>query len=210
MNGTPLWIYALGFTAQLLFATRMVIQWVQSERSGKPVSPLIFWQLSLLGSVVFLFYGILRHDFAIVLGQVLVYFIYIRNLHLLEHWKPIPLLLRTFIILAPVLSTVYLLGSNGDIFDLFMNKEISLPLKIWGITGQIIFTLRFYVQWFDSESKSESVLTTRFWLVSVLGSLMILTYAVFRYDPVLLLGQLSGLVVYIRNIILGKAKRLNG
>jgi lipid-A-disaccharide synthase-like uncharacterized protein len=89
---------------------------------------------------------------------------------------------------------------------LLLNNEIPLPLKIWGSAGQVIFTLRFYIQWMDSESKSESVLSQRFWLVSMLGSLMIITYAAFRYDPVLLTGQLSGLLVYVRNVMLGRRK----
>jgi len=207
MSTSPLWIYALGFIAQLLFAGRMIIQWIRSEKSGKPISPVIFWQLSILGSIIFLLYGILRHDFVIVLGQILVYFIYIRNLHLLNHWKPIPMIFKIFVIIAPILTMAYLLkDTNGNIFSLMKNKEISLPLKIWGSAGQVIFTLRFYVQWIDSESRNVSVLTRRFWMVSLVGSLMIISYAIFRLDPVLMLGQLSGLVVYIRNIMLGKRK----
>jgi lipid-A-disaccharide synthase-like uncharacterized protein len=202
-----MWIFAVGFIAQLLFAGRMIVQWISSERAGKPISPLIFWQLSILGSIIFLIYGILRHDIVIVTGQLLVYFIYIRNLHLLKQWRPIPLLFKIIIIMAPVLTFGYLLaGSNGNILLLLLNNEIPLPLKIWGSAGQVIFTLRFYIQWMDSESKSESVLSQRFWLVSMLGSLMIITYAAFRYDPVLLTGQLSGLLVYARNVMLGKRK----
>jgi lipid-A-disaccharide synthase-like uncharacterized protein len=202
-----MWIFAVGFIAQLLFAGRMIVQWISSERAGKPISPLIFWQLSILGSIIFLIYGILRHDIVIVAGQLLVYFIYIRNLHLLKQWRPIPLIFRIFILMTPVLTFGYLLsGSNGTILLLLLNNEIPLPLKIWGSAGQVIFTLRFYIQWMDSESKSESVLSQRFWLVSMLGSLMIITYAAFRYDPILLTGQLSGLLVYVRNVMLGRRK----
>lgn len=205
MNTTSLWVFAIGFAAQLLFAARMIVQWVQSEKAGKSLSPVIFWQLSIFGSLTFLLYGILRHDFAIVLGQTLVYFIYIRNLHLKERWLTIPLLFRIFVMIAPIVTLGYLLSdTHGNLSSLLTNKEISLPLQIWGSIGQVIFTLRFYIQWSDSESKNESVLTRRFWLVSLAGSLMIITYAVFRYDPVLLLGQLAGLLVYLRNLILGR------
>jgi lipid-A-disaccharide synthase-like uncharacterized protein len=205
MSTTSLWVFALGFAAQLLFATRMIVQWVQSEKAGKSLSPVLFWQLSILGSLTFLFYGILRHDFAIILGQTLVYFIYVRNLHLKERWLTIPLIFRIFIIIAPIVTLGYLLlHTHGDLSSLVKNEEISLPLQIWGSLGQVIFTLRFYIQWFDSESKNESVLTRRFWFVSLAGSFMIVTYAVFRYDPVLFLGQLAGLFVYLRNLILGR------
>jgi len=90
------------------------------------------------------------------------------------------------------------------------NEDISLPLKIWGSVGQVIFILRFYVQWIDSESKKESVLTHRFWLFSGVGSFMIIVYAVLRYDPVLFLGQLSGLAIYLRNLMLGKIRKVKG
>jgi len=208
MSSSSLWIFAIGFMAQLLFAARMIVQWVKSEKAGKPLSPAIFWQLSILGSLVFLLYGILRHDFAIVLGQVLVYFIYIRNLHLKEQWRPIHLLFRIFVLVVPVIAVGYLFsGAHGNIYSMLMNKEISTPLQIWGCAGQVIFTLRFYIQWIDSESKNESVLSRRFWLVSLMGSLMIITYAVFRHDPVLFLGQLSGLVIYLRNLMLGRTRK---
>lgn len=205
MNLSSLWIFAVGFAAQLLFAARMIVQWVKSEKAGKSLSPVIFWQLSILGSLIFLFYGILRHDFAIVLGQILVYFIYVRNLHLQEQWRPIPFMFRLIVIIAPIITLVYLLSDNqGNLTSLLKNDEIPLPFKIWGSVGQVIFTLRFYVQWFDSEAKNESVLTKRFWFVSILGSFMIIIYAAFRFDPVLFLGQLSGLVIYLRNLMLGK------
>jgi lipid-A-disaccharide synthase-like uncharacterized protein len=207
MTVSSLWIFAVGFTAQLLFATRMIVQWVKSEKAGVPISPLIFWQLSILGSLLFLFYGLLRHDFAIVLGQILVYFIYIRNLHFKKQWRPIPLLFRIFVILAPVLTLFYILPDvHGNIASVLKNAEIPVPLQIWGSAGQIVFTLRFYIQWIDSETENESVLTRRFWIVSLVGSLMIITYAVMRYDPVLLLGQLSGLLMYLRNLMLGIPK----
>ena len=173
MSASPLWIFAVGFTAQLLFATRMIVQWVKSEKAGKPLSPVIFWQLSILGSLIFLFYGILRNDFAIVLGQVLVYFIYIRNLHLKEQWRPIPFLFRLFVIIAPIFTLGYLLwNAQGNLAYLVKNDEIPLPWQIWGSAGQVIFTLRFYIQWIDSESKNESVLNRRFWLVSLLFAML--------------------------------------
>jgi len=207
MNLSSLWIYAIGFVAQLLFAARMIVQWVKSEKAGKSLSPVLFWQLSILGSLIFLLYGILRHDFAIVLGQLLVYFIYIRNLHLQEQWRPIPLIFRFMVIIVPIFTLGYLFSDTyGNFTSLLKNEDISLPLKIWGSAGQVIFTLRFYVQWIDSESKKESVLTQRFWFVSGVGSFMILIYAVLRFDPVLFLGQLSGLVIYLRNLRLVKKR----
>jgi lipid-A-disaccharide synthase-like uncharacterized protein len=211
MNTASFWIFAIGFLAQLLFAARMFIQWLRSEKAGKSLSPVIFWQISVAGSLLFLLYGVLRHDFAIILGQILVYFIYIRNLHLHRHWNPVPLVFRGFMLVAPILTLGYLLTQiDGGLSVLLINNEISWPLLLWGSAGQVIFTLRFYIQLIDSETKNESLLTQRFWGLSLLGSVMIITYAFFRYDPVLLLGQLTGLVVYIRNLVLASTKSYEG
>jgi lipid-A-disaccharide synthase-like uncharacterized protein len=186
MSLSSFWIFAVGFTAQLLFAARMIVQWAKSEKAGESLSPVIFWQLSILGSLIFLLYGILRHDFAIVLGQVLVYFIYVRNLHLKNQWRPIPLIFRFIVILAPIITMVYLLSdTHWNLASLLKNEDISRPLQIWGSVGQVIFTLRFYVG---------------------VGSFMIIIYAVLRFDPVLLLGQLSGLVIYMRNFMLRRSR----
>ena len=210
MSTSSLWVYSIGFVAQLLFAARMIVQWIHSEKAGKPLSPVIFWQLSILGSLIFLLYGILRHDFVIVLGQVLVYFIYVRNLHLKDRWRPIPFIFRLFVIVMPIVALGYLLSDvHGNLGSLIYNEEVSLPLQIWGSVGQVIFTLRFYMQWIDSESKNESVMTKRFWIVSFAGSFMILVYAIFRFDPVLFIGQLVGLLVYLRNLMLGRVPKIN-
>ena len=202
MKETQLWVFVVGFIAQLFFGARMVVQWFQSEKARKSLSPTIFWQLSILGSIIFLIYGILRKDFAIVLGQCFVYYIYIRNLHLKNSWTSIPFGFRWLIIILPFLMLAFLFSNHeGNIFDIITNKDISLWLKIWGSVGQIVFILRFYFQWIESESKKESILSLRFWLISILGGAMILIYAFIRRDPVLFLGQLGGMVIYIRNLM---------
>lgn len=70
--------------------------------------------------------------------------------------------------------------------------------------GQIIFTLRFIYQWIYSKRKDESLLPIGFWIISLFGSLIIVSYAIYRKDPVLILGQSTGLLAYSRNIYLSK------
>ena len=83
--------------------------------------------------------------------------------------------------------------------------------KTWliiGFTGQALFTARFLVQWIVSERKRDSVVPVAFWWLSLLGGLTLLSYASYRQDPVIIVGQGMGLVVYARNLMLvGKAKR---
>ena len=73
-------LYVVGFLAQVFFSARILLQWILSERAKRVVSPSIFWILSLAGSYLLFIYGWMRDDFAIVLGQVISYYIYIWNL----------------------------------------------------------------------------------------------------------------------------------
>lgn len=209
MNQNQTWIFAIGFIAQLLFGSRMLIQWIQSEKAGKSLSPTVFWQLSVLGSAIFLIYGILRKDFAIVIGQCFVYYIYIRNLQLKRHWLQIPLWFRLLVLIIPVLLLGYLFSDYpGNLTEIYTYKNIPPLLKILGTTGQIVFTLRFLVQLIDSESIKQSIFTKRFWLFSLAGAVMIIIYSFYRRDPVLFLGQVGGTIVYIRNLmIINKIKK---
>ena len=66
-------IYSIGFLAQILFSSRLVIQWITSEKQRKVITPTTFWTLSLIASFLLFIYGYLRLDFAIMLGQSLTY-----------------------------------------------------------------------------------------------------------------------------------------
>lgn len=73
-----------------------------------------------------------------------------------------------------------------------------------GFAGQGLFTARFLVQWAVSEKKRDSVVPVAFWWLSLGGGLVLLSYAVYRRDPVIILGQGTGLFVYVRNLMLVK------
>ncbi len=201
-------IYSIGFLAQLLFSGRLLLQWILSERQKRIITPSLFWKLSLFASFLLFVYGYLRDDFAIMLGQTLTYFIYIRNLQLQGEWYKSPKLLRWFLLIFPLLVVLY--GYNNgqyDAVELFQNKAIPTWLLWLGIVAQVIFTLRFIYQWMISEKTKTSQLPVGFWRLSVLGAALILTYAIFRKDPVLFVGHSAGLIIYIRNIFIGKKER---
>ncbi len=194
-------VYALGFLAQLLFSARMLVQWILSERAKKVVSPLLYWQLSIVAAIFMFFYGWLRNDFAIILGQSITYFIYIYNLKLLKAWKKMPVAFRFFSYLVPLFVIPYAFFHFDTATQrLFHNKDIPLLLLLWGSAGQVVFTLRFVYQWFSSRKVKESVLPLGFWLISLTGSVMIISYAVYRKDPVLFIGQIFGAAIYSRNV----------
>ena len=201
-------IYAIGFGAQLLFSGRSILQWIVSEKKKRVLTPVLFWKLSLIASFLLFVYGYLRNDFAIMLGQILTYFIYIRNMHLQDQWLKFPKLIRWFLYMFPFI--ILYIGFNNDVYDralLFQNEEIPSWLLLLGIVAQIIFTLRFVYQWFYSEKRKESSLPMGFWVLSLIGALLILTYAIIRKDPVLLAGHLMGTFLYARNISILKKQQ---
>ena len=196
-------IFGVGFLAQLLFSGRLIFQWIVSEKNRKVIAPSIFWKLSLLAAFLLFVYGYLRDDFAIMLGQALTYYIYIRNLQLQGEWTKQPKFLQWFFWFFPTVLVVYAYTNNTyDLTNLFNNDTISLKLLVWGSIAQIIFTLRFVYQWMYSEKNKESSLPFGFWVLSLIGSIMILIYAVLRKDPVLFVGHVLGSIIYARNIVL--------
>jgi len=85
-------------------------------------------------------------------------------------------------------------------FSNLTNLEIFF--LIIGFTGQGLFASRFVFQWIYSEKKGESYIPVIFWYLSIFGGIGLLIYAIFRKDPVIILGQTFGIFVYIRNLVL--------
>jgi len=71
---------------------------------------------------------------------------------------------------------------------------------IIGFAGQVCFSSRFLVQWLASERLKKSVIPNAFWYLSILGGMALLSYALYRKDPVFILGQSTGLLIYFRNL----------
>ena len=76
-----------------------------------------------------------------------------------------------------------------------------------GFGGQAVFTSRMLVQWWASEQAGRSVVPLSFWWLSVFGGAILLLYALYRRDPVIISGQALGLIVYVRNLYLIFAER---
>ena len=201
-------IYSIGFLSQILFFARTIIQWFKSEHEGKVLSPTLFWKISLLASILMLTYGILRHDAAILIGQILVYFIYVRNIQLKNDWKPMSPAMRLGILIMPAIILSFLFfGTDYSLATFFKNENNPLLLMIWGISAQVIFISRFFYQWLYSENRKESILPLGFWIISIVGSAMNFIYGVYRLDPVLVAAHSLGMFVYLRNILIHYNKR---
>lgn len=204
-------VYLIGLLAQAFFSARILVQWIMTERAKKVVNPSLFWILSVAGSYLLFIYGWIRDDFAIMLGQVISYYIYIWNLKqkgILEKVHTI----GTFILVATPLLAFWSIATNWSQFvqQCFRNDDIPIFLLVYGSLGQIIFTLRFVYQYFYSKKKQESMLPAGFWIISLTGSAIIVSYGIFRLDPVIILGQSFGFVSYIRNLIISHRSKKNG
>lgn len=206
---SKVFVYAIGFIAQGFFSARMIIQWFLSEKAKKVVSPDWYWICSLIGSILLFVYGWLRDDFAIILGQLISFYIYIWNLNIKGVWKRIPQVLRVVIALLPVCAIVFMLkDASAFALHFLHNDKVPLWLLIYGSLGQVIFTVRFIYQWYYSYKRQRSILPVGFWIISLIGSGIIVSYGAIRYDPVLVLGQSIGFLTYSRNIVLyNKSKK---
>ena len=77
--------------------------------------------------------------------------------------------------------------------------------NVWlavGFLGQSLFSARFIVQWLVSEKRRQSVTPVAFWYFSLAGGVILLSYAIHRRDSVFIVGQATGLIVYVRNLML--------
>jgi lipid-A-disaccharide synthase-like uncharacterized protein len=191
-------LYALGFFAQALFGARSIVQWYLSEREKKVVSPTLFWVFSLIGSTLFLIYGLIRHDIVILIGQVISFYIYVRNLQLKGAWISVPILFRSFILFVPP-AFLFLAYQQASLFSF---EKGFAPIIIIGVVGQLLLNCRYLYQWYFSEKAKQSVLPLGFWIISALASVMIIAYSIYRKEPVLLVAQSMGVLLYLRNIFI--------
>ena len=97
----------------------------------------------------------------------------------------------------------------GDIIAKFHASSASDLIWVGvGLLGQLVFAARFIVQWIASERAGRSVVPVIFWYFSILGSIVVLAYGLHKLDPVIIVGQLPGVLVYSRNLwLIHKANR---
>ena len=196
------YIYSLGFIAQFFFSARVIIQWFYTEKEARVITPTIYWILSLTASFLFFMYGYFRDDFAIMFGQFIGYYIYIRNLQLQNKWNNFNITIRQILILLPIVVCIER-AWNSNFFDfdsLFYNPDIPQWLLYLGVVSQITFTFRYIYQWMSSEISKKSHLPLGFWTISIVGAILIIIYSVFRKDPVLFFSHIAGIFMYSRNI----------
>lgn len=200
-------IAAVGFLAQGFFGARIAIQWIMSEKAGKLVSPEIFWVFSVLGGFTMFLYGVLRHDFSIILGQAISYVIYLWNLDNTGIWKKLNMAIQVILIAVPIICFSYLLKDFRSFLNNYFNGDVPIWLILYGSIGQLIFSLRFIYQFIESRKKGVSTMSLPFWIISLAGSLIVATYGLLRGDIVLLTTDSLGSIINARNVMIGIKER---
>ncbi len=88
-----------------------------------------------------------------------------------------------------------------------MDTGIPQSYLILGFLGQFLFSMRFLVQWIQSERQKRSIVPVAFWYFSLAGGVTLFSYALLRGDPVFILGQGMGLFIYVRNLMLVRGEQ---
>ncbi len=197
-----IWL-VIGFLGQALFTGRFIVQWLASEKQKKSVIPRAFWYFSIAGSLTLLSYALYRRDPIFVMGQTFGVVIYLRNLYFINPKIVKPLITGIVIFFTALISYLFSIGfvTPEHIKELRSNNTATDTFwQIIGFIGQIMFSMRFILQWMESEKQKKSVMPVSFWYFSMFGSLILLSYAIYQKDPVFIIGQSFGMIVYLRNL----------
>ena len=100
----------------------------------------------------------------------------------------------------------HIVGASQNYFNAMSGQD--LTWLIVGLVGQVLFMMRFIVQWIHSERHQKSLIPISFWYFSLLGSVIVLAYGIHKTELVIIVGQLPGTLVYVRNLMLIKKARL--
>lgn len=218
MDGWRELLYPLGFLSSLAFGLRGLLQWVSSEVQQRSVVTRAFWRLSLVGNLFLMVHSFLQLQFHVCLVQAFNSIISWRNLNLMENkekQQPLRIVIQLFIASALFVTLGFifqgLIFGNGNI-EWFRLPTPSLEepslvkvSAIWhgvGCAALILFSSRFWIQWWHAEQSHASSLNPLFWWISLSGGILTLIYFIRIEDPVNIIGPACGLIPYIRNLML--------
>lgn len=211
-------LYPLGFLSSIAFSGRMLLQWLSSEYRQKSVVTRNFWILSLFGNLLLLIHSLIQVQYHVCFVQTCNAIISWRNLDLMKPESEQIKMRQVIILLAASLfsmTTLFFLQGylllEGQ-FEWFRmpstpwngadRQPVSLFIHCVGFIGIVLFSCRFWVQWWLAERRKKSYLGPLFWWLSLIGDLLSLGYFLRISDPVNFIGPAFGVVPYIRNLML--------
>lgn len=211
-------LYPLGFLANLLFAARFIIQWIRSEKTHQSHFSESFWSISLWGSLLMTLHSFIQVQFPVCLIQACNAVLYWRNLDLIRYskntlmsfpkvciWLGILLIGMTVAFMAQSwLSFGTLEWMRIPDFTEAKETHVSFLWNAIGSCGTFLFASRFWIHWWRAETNPSEALKSDFWIISLVGSALALSYFIRIFDLVNIIGFSAGMVPYMRNLILMK------
>jgi len=212
-----IYFYPLGFLAAFAFGLRFLVQWIASEKAGRSVVSSLFWQVSLAGNMLLLIHSFIQMQYPMSCIQCFNAVIAWRNLDLMQTQREprtlayvVKLLIFNLIILSLLFAWQWWFVGDQAWYripiapwqDSQHANDTSLLWHICGIGGWLLFSSRFWMQWWWVEKDHVSELPSCFWWLSLAGALCSIAYAIKISDSVNLIGPAFGLIVYIRNLML--------
>lgn len=206
--------YVFGFVPYLLFSARSIQQWLMSEKNKRSYVDPLFWKLSLTGNLCLLIHSFIQIQFHICAIQVINAVISWRNLNLMQP-KSQQVTLQTIVVFfvsgIAILTTAFCLQAylmdHPQWFRIttspwHQGEKASFFWHFLGTFGMILFSSRFWIQWWCAEKSQKSYLGPVFWWLSLSGEILSLLYFIRIFDPVHILAPALGLIPCIRNLML--------
>lgn len=207
MNDLRPWLYPFGFLSSLAFGARFLVQWLQSEKEKKSLSPLLFWKLSITGNLLLFTHCLIQQHYPMSLAQGVNAVLAWRNCNLMQKKdKQLPLNFVWAMIASVVIATTLFFCfqdawlRSAHFYWTTPQEQVPLWLHVAGIFGIFCYSLRFWIQWLQAESTSKSELPLSFWWLSIIGSLFCTLYFSYLFDWVNLIGPLVSFVPFGRNL----------
>ncbi|MGA8165488.1 MAG: lipid-A-disaccharide synthase N-terminal domain-containing protein [Waddliaceae bacterium] len=214
--------YPLGILPSVFFISRLIIQWWQSEKYQKSYVGPIFWRLSAIGNILLLCHYFVQVQYPFALLQTANAVISWRNLHLMFRKPPYSTaaVIGILFFWVGLVSVCFLAQSYWVIgecdwirsptkFLQHSRQHHAFSWHLVGTFGGVLFSSRFWVQWWQVERNKKSELDTTFWWLSILGAGVSIVYFSRIQDTVSALRYSVGIIPYFRNLLLIRRSKLS-
>ncbi len=212
-------LYPIGLIATLLFGLRFWLQWIYSEKRERSITPKSFWKISLVANAIMVLHSLIQMQYPVSLIQSINGTIAWRNLNLTSA-RPKRFRTMLFLLAISLLGVSalffcqsYLLGEGFSWmrppklpWAKAQTTEIALFWHLLGSFGLVLFATRFWLQWYFAEKSKKSELSPSFFWLSFFGATCALCYFIRLGDIVNILAYGTGLIPYLRNIVLLKKR----
>jgi lipid-A-disaccharide synthase-like uncharacterized protein len=200
----------LGSVGGLIFYGRFWVQWIASERKKQSVIPVAFWYMSSIGALMLFTYDVLIVSPGAAFGVCFNILVYSRNLaHIWREQGALTKKLNVAVhaVAAVIAAVAVVFTVVVWVWEIQENRMLDPAkaaqnwfwLKVWGV-GQVMFFLRFFIQWLVTEIKGKSVVPAAFWYLSLGAALCQAPSFVQQRDWVNSIGMTASIFIYARNL----------